>query len=65
MGVMIGWKALASSIDFCCSTCCSEPCNKMLDDPLVELVKNVWGDRMIDMSKGKIFSEWVDHWLDA
>ena len=33
------------------------PAHKMLDDPLVELVKNVWGDGGVNVCKGETSPE--------
>lgn len=56
---------MASGIHFSITTDRSKPGYQVLDDALIEIVKNIWGNRLVDINKWEVFPEWMLYWLDA
>ena len=62
---MIGRQSTTSSINLCIAIDHSQPRDKVFDDPLVQLVKDVRSDRLVDIQKWQIFPERMLHRFDS
>jgi hypothetical protein len=61
--IVIQRDSAASRIDFRLAVSLFDPCDEVLDHPLVQLVQYVGCNRSKDVCVGQLFPEWVNNWF--